>query len=87
MWRGRSQGLRGEIKNTQAKEENKRLMRDMTGADNAKEHHKFMRGKKVRGGEGRWENKGSISGKGENKMHEGEILNVKGENEGLREIR
>ena len=59
----------------------------MKGADNTKEHHKFMRGKKVRGGEGRWENKGSIIAKGENKMHEGEILNVKGENEGLREIR
>ena len=38
----RSRGLRGEIKSTQAKEENRRLMRDLTGADNAKEHHKFM---------------------------------------------
>ena len=51
---GRNQGIRGE-KSTQAKEENKRLRRDMTGADNAEEHHKFMRGKKVRGGEGRRE--------------------------------
>ena len=69
---GRNQGLRGEIKSTQAKEENKRLRGEMKGADNAKEPHKFMRGKKVRGGEGRRENKGSISAKGENKMHEGE---------------
>ena len=51
---GRNQGLRGEIKSTQAKEQNKRLRGDMTGADNAKEHHKFMR-EKVRGGEGRRE--------------------------------
>ena len=55
----------------------------MTGADNAKEHHKFMRVKKMRGGEGRWENKVSISGKGENKMHEGRIKYVKWRNEGL----
>ena len=38
----RNQGLRGEIKSTQAKEENKRLRGDMTGADNAKDHHKFI---------------------------------------------
>ena len=34
---GRNQGLRGESKSTQAKGENKRLRRDMAGADNAKE--------------------------------------------------
>ena len=53
---GRNQGLRGEIKSTQVKGKNQRLRGDMTGADNAKEHHKFMREKKVMRGEGRWEN-------------------------------
>ena len=43
MWRGETkQGLRGQIKGRQAKEENKRLRRELKGADNAKEQHKFI---------------------------------------------
>ena len=41
---GRNQGIRGEIKGRQAKEENKRIRGELKGADNAKEQHKFMRG-------------------------------------------
>ena len=70
---GRDQGLRGEIKSTQAKEENKSLRREMKCADNAKEHHKFTRENKS---EGRRRPMGKIrvqlSAKGENKMHQGE---------------
>ena len=42
---GRNQGLRGEIKGTRAKEENKRLRKEIKGADSAKGQHKFMRWK------------------------------------------
>ena len=55
---GRNQGLRGEINSTKAREEIQRLRREMTGVDNAKEHHKFMSGNKVRRGQGRRENVG-----------------------------
>ena len=40
---GRNQGLWGEIKSTQPKEEKKKLRGEIKGADNAKEQHKFMR--------------------------------------------
>ena len=43
----------GEIKGRQANEENERIRGELKGADNAKEQHKFMRGKiKSEGGGG-----------------------------------
>ena len=48
-----NKGLRGEIKRHKSSKGEKRS-RWKNGADNAKEHHKFMR-EKVRGGEGRRE--------------------------------
>ena len=53
---GRNQGIRGEIKGRQAKEENERIRGELKGADNAKEQHKFMWGKIK--SEGREEEKG-----------------------------
>ena len=48
-----NQGLRGEIKGTRAKAENKRLRREIKGADRAKGQHKLIRGKiKSERGEG-----------------------------------
>ena len=50
---GRNQGIRGEIKGRQAKEENERIRGELKGADNAKEQHRFMREKiRSEGGEG-----------------------------------
>ena len=49
-----NKGLRGEIKRHKSSKGEKRSRWKINGADNAKEHHKFMR-EKVRGGEGRRE--------------------------------